>query len=354
MSRSRDFGSAAGSLAAPSSSYNGYAHVVDTTQSSGWNLSPYNNFNWFVNGGLDYWQRGTTFVADSKFIADRWYLTGATTGGGQSTDVPTNQGLTYSLSLVATTGSNYPRMAYYMPANEAAFLATKTVTLSFWAKSVSGTSILYVEQQTPTSANVFNVAANGWGSKLMWNSGSPVTSWQYYTWTFVVNAAAATNGLTINFVRGTDSGSSTLFAGMKLELGSVATPFSRSGYDLQGELQKCQRYYHSTLQYNNGPEWTGIGYGNYQIAGKSMFPVTMRTTPTITPYAYAYDAGNNIFGDGSAKLAYYTLNGNGYSTHSAGLSFTVNPRGIMAVNNGDNTTTGRQYYCAYTANAEVI
>jgi len=203
MSRSRDFGSEAGSLAAPSSSNNGYAHVVDTTQASSWNYSPLNNFNWFVNGGLDYWQRGTTFVADSKFIADRWYVTGGITGGGQSTDVPTNQGLSYSISMVATSGSGYPRLAYYMPASEAAFLATKTVTLSFWAKNVNGTAVLYSESQTPTSAGVFNAAANGWGSKVHAGVGAMSTSWQYYTWTFVVNSAAATNGLTINLVRST-------------------------------------------------------------------------------------------------------------------------------------------------------
>jgi hypothetical protein len=299
MSRSRDFGSAAGSLAAPASSNNGYAHVVDTTQASSWNLSPLNNFNWFVNGGLDYWQRGTTWTADARFIADRWFVTGATTGGGQSTDVPTNQGLSYSVSVVASSGSGYPRLAYYMPANEAAFLATKTVTLSFWAKSVSGTSILYVEQQTPTSANLFNAGANGWGSKIIWNSGSPVTSWQYYTFTFVVNAAAATNGLTVNFVRGTDSGSSTLFAGIKLELGSVATPFSRSGYDLQGELQKCQRYYWRTATsagttYNRLSSYTPATTTTVFYAPVKL-PVTMRATPNyVNGSGLTYYDGVNV------------------------------------------------------------
>jgi hypothetical protein len=282
MTRSRDFGAAASSLAAPSSANNGYNHVVDTTQASGWNFSPDANFNWFINGAADYWQRATTWTADNKFLADRWYWTG-TNGGGRSTDVPDNQGFKYSMSF-AGLANVYPRVSYMIHSDDAAFLAGKTVTISFWAKNVSGSAVFYGEYQIPSTANTFQSTVNGGGSKTFAGAGAMSTSWQYYTWTFTFLSTIATQGVTINMVRDTASASSTLITGFKMELGSVATPFTRNGGDVAGELIKCQRYYQVL------PTSILLRGNSSSSATYEWFPpVTMRRAPTAilattTPY----------------------------------------------------------------------
>jgi hypothetical protein len=70
------------------------------------------------------------------------------------------------------------------------------------------------------------------------------------------------------------SGASLNFAGIKLEIGSVATPYNRP--TMAKALADCQRYY-QTFGYNSG------GYaaaGAYTQASGS-FPVQMRASPTI-------------------------------------------------------------------------
>lgn len=276
MSRSRDFGSAAGSLAAPSSANNGYSYVVDTTQASGWNVAPNTNPNWLINGGAEIWQRGTTWTADNKFIADRWFWSD-TSVGGQSSDVPSGQGFSSSMYFAHTATGHYPRIDYYMPSEEAIFLAGKTVTMSFWAKNNSaGTAGFYGEQQIPTSANVFGGGVNNLGGPTFAAPSSFSTSWQKYTWTFVVNATAATNGLLLHVFRDTSSASSTLVTGLKLELGSVATPFVRYGQNYTGEFIACQRYF----QLMPPTYVQALSAGS---AGFNWYPsIPMRTTPALT------------------------------------------------------------------------
>jgi hypothetical protein len=283
MSRSRDFGAAASSLAAPSSANNGYAYVVDTTQSSGWNLSPYNNFNWLINGAADHWQRGTTWTADLKFIADRWFWCD-TSGGGQSTDVPAGQGFKYSMSFSNSATGHYPRLDYYMHSDDAAFLAGKVVTFSFWAKNGGGTAQFSFEHQYPTTANNFGGAVNNLGGATLASTNNFSTLWQKYSVTFTVDSSAATQGLLLHIFRTTESASTTLATGFKLELGSVATSFIRNGGDRNGELLKCQAYYQ---RIGGETGYQKIGWG-LVIATNSVqaiyFPsVSFRVAPTATP-----------------------------------------------------------------------
>jgi hypothetical protein len=156
--------------------------------------------NYFINGGMDFWQRGTSFSGSSGSVlnlADRWksYDISSTS---RSTDVPTGQGFQYSISFSAAAGGSYPRLQYRMPSEEAAFLAGKTVTFSFWAKNGAGTAMFFAEQQIPTTANAFDGATNNLGGSTFATSGNFSTSWQKYTWTTTVHSTTATNGMTFH------------------------------------------------------------------------------------------------------------------------------------------------------------
>ena len=259
--------------------------------------------NYFINGGMDFWQRGTTFTGSSGSVlnlADRWksYDISSTS---RSTDVPEGQGFQYSISFSAAAGGSYPRLQYRMPSEEAAFLAGKTVTFSFWAKNGAGTAMFFAEQQFPNTANSFDAGTTNLGGATFATSGNFSTSWQKYTWTTTVHPTTSTNGMTFHLVRAPSSASTTLITGLKMELGNQATPFTRAGVTLAGELAACQRYF---VRYSQN---SAIGNTMYFASGNAIsttramvsipVPVNLRTIPSLskTSGVALYNQGSNYY-----------------------------------------------------------
>lgn len=256
--------------------------------------------NYFINGGMDFWQRGTTFTGSSGSVlnlADRWksYDISSTS---RSTDVPTGQGFQYSISFSAAAGGSYPRLQYRMPSEEAAFLAGKTVTFSFWAKNGAGTASFFAEQQIPTTANAFDGATTNLGGSTFATSGNFSTSWEKYTWTTTVHSTTATNGMTFHLVRDPSSASTTLITGLKMELGNQATPFTRAGGTLAGELAACHRYYIKKSPTISDGYYAVMMVVNTTSTAMTNFtlPAVMRTRPTVafSGLSFLYGAGSNI------------------------------------------------------------
>lgn len=77
---------------------------------------------------------------------------------------------------------------------------------------------------------------------------------------------------------------------VKLEIGSIATPFSPRTY--AEELALCQRYYQTALyEFSFFAQTTSLGYGHINL------PVTMRTLPTATfPTGYIH-GGDGYLGN---------------------------------------------------------
>jgi len=248
--------------------------------------------NFVINGGMDIWQRGTTgFTTNSAYTADRWVagLNSGTFAVSQSTDVPT--GFTYSLSLVGTTALNAQILTRIESANSTAF-AGKTVTLSLWAKSTAGTSQLGYSNGYANSVN--NFASQTGDTNGTFTSGAPSGSWTKYSATFTPNALAANGYQIIIYRAGTDT-STTLITGVQLEIGSTATAFSRAGGTIQGELAACQRYYYQVTGSNGSGGYSidiavGQVFSSTQVDFLWQFPITMRTTPSISA-----SSGSNYF-----------------------------------------------------------
>jgi hypothetical protein len=234
--------------------------------------------NYLINGGFDFWQRGTSFTGTNVYCADRWLQTRSANIGltvAQSTDIPTGQPLEYSALMTTSSNNTFAQLEQRIESDLGYQLAGRTVTFSIWAKSGSGTP----SNSTLTWSTAYPTASDDWTTPISDQSGTFAATftngtWVRYSATFTVNALA-TRGYRILVKRTltTAQTTTTFLSGAQLELGSVATPFRRSGSTYTEEQLACFRYYqlHDTI--------FGTSDGTYKF-GTNPAGYLLRTTPT--------------------------------------------------------------------------
>lgn len=261
--------------------------------------------NYIINGAFDIWQRGTSFTVTSEvYTADRFTARDAAVS--RSTDVPTNEGIQYSLFYDNAGTRSGINIRHYI--EDAKLFRNKTFTFSFWLKSSIETDISV--DLTDSTAETISVT----------------TSWQRYSFTQAlgnVNPGGIVNdAFWIDFNLGLDY-PDVYVTGVQLEAGSVATPFKRNAPSLQGELAACQRYFtriESTG--DNDPIANGFANSTTQVFSSVSLPVPMRTTPTFSTSATASQF--EILRQGTSIIACSSLPAlSTASTLSANVSFTV-------------------------------
>jgi hypothetical protein len=224
--------------------------------------------NAIINGGMEIAQRGTS--GTSGYLIDRW-TTNNTSAQSQSSDAPAE--FLNSLEFTSNTAT-FPYFEQNIERANLYHLAGQTCTLSFWAKSVSGSSSLFFEIYRADANDNFGTVTLETAATL---ATSPSTSWVKYTATFTLSSSATT-GIRIRIVRNDDSAASTRVTGVQLEAGPVATPFERR--PIGTELALCQRYYFGTgAQFNSAHYAAGGGVAGYHWYS---LPVAMRIAPTVT------------------------------------------------------------------------
>ena len=281
-----------------------------------------------INGDCSIAQRGTSvtgitartggYDATDRFFA--WISSLGTWTIEQSTDAPT--GFSHSHKLTCTTANASPAagayviLGYYIEAQDLQHLefgtsSAKSVTVSFWVKSnKTGDATFQIMQddnsrksQSPSytinSANTWEYKTltfvgdtsglinddNGRGFELNWwlNSGSTYdTGTNQTSWTTLNNADRNASNLGVG---GTDDDYLQI-AGIKLEVGSVATPFRHESYE--ENLAKCQRYYQRIVAVNTASGFAaGTSFNNLSHYFVYHHPVTMRANPSIGKSALA-------------------------------------------------------------------
>ena len=270
--------------------------------------------NAVINGGMDIWQRGTsasiaasTSPTISTYGADRWQSSGtnanqAMTISRQATGDTTNlPHIQYCLRYQRTagqTGTGYTGVTQSIETVNSIPFVGKTVTFSWYARAGANYSTsanaLYMQVKTGTGTDQ-NVNGPFTGDAAPINGQITLsTTWQRFTST--VTLATNITQLGVTFVCNTTgtAGANDYFevTGVQLELGSVATPFSRAQGTIQGELAACQRYYykHAASGGINAGITGGGFYTSTTLIGIVTFPVTMRTGPTL-----AVTSGTNYY-----------------------------------------------------------
>lgn len=254
--------------------------------------------NKVINGGFDIWQRGTSFsgTMDKTYCSDRWwhFVSGGT---GYTVSQVTPSGLTgsqYALKMQRNSGSTVSGLWAVQDFETSTSIpfAGQTVTFSFYAKaganySAASNALAYtVFTGTGTNQSIYNGLTGQ--QAIIDQSSTLTTSWQRFSISAAVGPTATQ--LSVKFYRngvgtaGADD--SVQITGVQLEVGTVATPFSRAGGTIQGELAACQRYY-----------WRGIATDIYGMFAQGVapattnaailvpMPVTMRTAPTSVDYS---------------------------------------------------------------------
>lgn len=249
---------------------NGGTNLVDGINKNTARLNEMANPNLLINGGPEIWQRGTSFTAFG-YTADRWIydISGDDDGivtkhadGGLQMKLVSNQRIYLMQRLELTDELK-------------SLLANKTVTISFDVSTSAGVNINpYVR--------IWHPGNGGHETKKAYNENANEVEKRIQC-QLDVGDLSGDDWLGIDIFRIDDTNKLNLsdnlfirFKNIKLELGSVATPFIPRLYG--EELALCKRYYKKFQDY-------------YQIrmswyTGSSiLFPlspdISMRVKPTI-------------------------------------------------------------------------
>jgi hypothetical protein len=296
--------------------------------------------NYLINGAMENWQRGTTSTSTSVYLADRWFqsIEGATTATiSQSTSVvPANY--RYAMKMqrtAANTGTGGIGIGQSLETTASIPLQSQTVVMSFWLKAganfsaASGTVNTRIFTGTGTDQSQATAYGSWTGYAETSGTATATTSWTRYSVTATIPSNATQAGVRIFWTPvGTAGADDSLYiTGIQMEIGSVATTFTRAGGTLQGELAACQRYYERV----SGSSTLGAGRYFSTTAADVAFPykVTKRTTPTF----------------GSAAAA-------NFNSGSVGVLNSITTNGIyvdsMTIRIGHVATTTTGYACILT------
>jgi hypothetical protein len=313
--------------------------------------------NRVVNGGMDWWQRGTSIsvsASTAPYTADRWQVNvganQATTVSRQATGDTTNlPTLQYALRYQRNSGQTGTGAMYLTQSFESVNsipFAAQTVTLSFYARkgaNYSPTSSImtsYVYYGTGTDQNITGAYTGAVG--LGGQNNTLTTTWQRFTMTVSIDKSATEIALLLAHTPTGTASTNDYYeiTGVQLELGSVATTFSRAGGTIQGELAACQRYYWRTSSTNAySPHGQGGVVSAPAVNIYLVHPVPMRVSPTSLDYSNItiYTLADVQFTVSALTLLTAVSSGL-ISRVQAGITGGTINTGAILVNN--NTTAG--------------
>jgi hypothetical protein len=272
--------------------------VNDTNGTINQNVNPFTaGKNGFLNSAMQVWQRGTSVAVPAStlaYTADRFIVSTpaacASTISRQLTSDTTNLPFIQYCARVqrnsGQTGAGFLDFTQMFETANSVRYAGQTVTLSFYARrgaNYSATSnLLTVRVFTGTGTDQSVYAGYTGSAQPVDSSATLTTTWQRFTFTFAIAATATEISVALTNVTTGTAGADDYFeiTGVQLELGSVATPFSRNGATIQGELAACQRYYIRLNDSSNALMANGNARNTTGTNLLCNLPTSMRVRPT--------------------------------------------------------------------------
>ncbi len=246
--------------------------------------------NKIINGDFTLSQRGATITsinADYTYTADRWYVTrGGTVDYAQretGSYSPPAGFQFYGEYVNKSAGNPFMAVAQPIETRNAIGLAGQRITYSFYARAHANTAASKAFQaQVLWSASTDTKAGTGLGyTAVALAYGTSASDWTRYTVSADIPSTAKTITLSIINTSSLAVNDGIHITGVQLEVGSVATPFSRAAGTLQGELAACQRY---AIKLAAEKAFSNFGFGMAQSTTSAVInislPVTMRVAPT--------------------------------------------------------------------------
>jgi hypothetical protein len=235
--------------------------------------------NYLINGGMDFWQRGTTANANI-YSADRWK---PNFNSQRYQDAPVSSGLVYSLGPTSSqsmwvyqTTIELPVVSNLAPFNNGVW------TFSFYAKVDSGQAFTSQAYACNDAVGTNQAAA------FMTGSHTGTGAWQRYSVSGTATAINSGNTCIRVVVYNLSGSTNTVvrLTGAQFEQGITPTPFSRAGGTIAGELAACQRYFQ---RFGNSVAYEpfGVAHGIDVNNARMYLPlkINMRTNPTFSSTA---------------------------------------------------------------------
>jgi hypothetical protein len=273
---------------------NGETLVADGSTSTGLRWQSAVTGNGCINGGMDFWQRGTSFAGTTTntYGPDRWIVYRNAAGSTFSRQTSGLEGFLYSTRIARDSGNTSTQtisINQMFESQESYKFAGKTVVLSWWAKAganfsaASSQMTARIYTGTGTDQNWIQTGYTGQATTLD-NLTTITTSWARYSASVAIPSTTTELAILLGFAPVGTAGANDWIeiTGVQLEVGSVATTFKRAGGTLAGELAACQRYYY--LHASGDQKFIGNDtyYATTSLWVPVQFPVTMRGTPTLS------------------------------------------------------------------------
>lgn len=288
-----------------------------------------------LNSAMQIFQRsstpttGITVTGGSAYTLDRW-LSRTATGSGSvttsrqvtndTTNLPNIQYCARFQRVAANTDTGALNFAnQFETINTIPFLG-KTVTYSFYARAganyspTSSTLTFEIDTGTGTDQSVFSYTGF---SVAGTSTATLTTTWKRFSANITIPTTANEMSLVFTMTPTGTAGANDYFevTGVQVDIGSVALPFRTYAATFQGELAACQRYFLA----GTTNIWSGNAVTSSVYYVTATFPVTMRTTATVTPTGLsAYGFSNTTRGVLAAYAGSVSVSATATSTVNGG------------------------------------
>ena len=247
--------------------------------------------NAVINGGMDFFQRGSFSTTSGGYGLDRWYQVSSGSGSNvtitqQTTGVPL--GSRYCARITTGASAGYGNQFHYIETSNVVQFWGKTATISIKLRrsSTFGGTLAVIVGKSATvdaggGASWTNLTASGVNvaTNAALPTGTTSSDWLTISYQVDVPNDGTANSLRISIQQNqVETSAYWEMAQCQLEVGSQSTPFSRSGGSIGGELALCQRYY---CELGNAL-FGSSDNSSTTIQVTTPYPVTMRAIPSIS------------------------------------------------------------------------